>query len=1018
MQLIPLIKALSMSIVVIRKGLNKIPALVLGVLTYLILVENVWAQYRFDMWTTDNGLPQNNVNNILQTSDGFLWMTTFDGLVRYDGVRFKVFNGGNTRGIKSSRFLRLFEDRDKNLWVATEESGITRYKDGVFTTYTTVDGLPHNRISRELQLREDEEGVVINTDGGPVRWKNGQFVPYNPDEGNRFAAIGFPSGPGVIWYIDAAGLHRVENSQVTAHAPSRWPSAAPIRRIYETRDGTLWITAISPKQEMWRLQDGNYTLMTGKGGLPDKWITSVCEDRNGNLWFGTSGAGLYRFRDGNFTVFTTADGLSSNHTNAIYEDREGNIWLGTQKGLCRLRESIITTYSQKDGLAANNVYPIYQDRNGAIWIGSWRGISRYHNGTFTDYGATFGLKNENITTIYEDREGNLWIGAWGTGGVRRIRDGNVSVYKEQENFLNSPVHAICQDRTGALWFGTHNCLIKFSDGGFTKYSKKDGLAGEIVYVMLEDHSGTLWLGTESGLTALRDGQFRTYTAADGLSGSIIRSLYEDAEGVLWIGTYDGGLNRFRDGRFTAYTNRTGLFNNGVFQILEDAHGDFWMSCNLGIYRVSKKELNDFAEGRAKAITSVPYGKRDGMLNQECNGGNQPAGIKAADGRLWFPTLEGVVVINPTTIPTELQPPPVIIDEVTIDNESAHASEVVRIEPGKVTFEISYTGLSFINPEQLKFRYRLEGLDSDWFEAGSRRTAYYSHLPPGNYLFRVIAANREGLWNEQGAKIRIVVVPPFWRTWWFTLLAASLLVAVAGLLYTRRISTLLRAHHMQQAFSKQLIESQEAERKRIAAELHDSLGQNLLVIKNRVMLAMRTAGVNDDTLEQLDEVCAATDQAIDEVSEISYNLRPYQLDRLGLSKAIDAMLQRVSGSSGIHFSSKMDAIDKLFESDVETSIYRIVQESVNNIVKHSEATRASVTLSIQGREMKIEIRDNGRGIRREVPSPNNSRRNGGFGLIGMAERTRMLGGHHTIQSTPEAGTTIAIHLNLPDSKNEK
>jgi signal transduction histidine kinase/ligand-binding sensor domain-containing protein len=1007
-----------MGIVILPMRLNKIPAFLLGALAYLVFVQNVSAQYRFDRWTTDNGLPQNNVNNILQTSDGFLWMTTFDGLVRYDGVRFKVFNGGNTRGIKSSRFLRLFEDRDKNLWIATEESGITRYKDGVFTTYTTEDGLPHNRISRELQIREDAEGVVINTDGGPIRWKNGKFVAYNPDEGDRFATIGFPSRPGVSWYVDAEGLHRVENSQVTAHAPSLWQSAASIRRIFETGRGILWITTRSPKQEMWRLQDGTYTLMTSKSGLPDKWITSICEDRNGNTWFGSSGSGLYLLRDGIFRNFTTADGLSSNHTNAVIEDREGNIWIGTQNGLCRVSKSLITVYSQKDGLAANNVYPIYQAPSGAIWVGSWAGISRYYNGTFTDYGATFGLKNEKITAIYEDREGSLWVGAWGTSGVRRIRDGKITIYNEQENFLNNPLHTICQDRAGALWFGAHNGLIKYRDGVFTKYSKKDGLAGEIVYVILEDQSGTLWLGTEYGLTAFRDGQSRTYTATDGLSGYIIRSLYEDADGVLWIGTYDGGLNRFRDGRFTAYTTRTGLFNNGVFQILEDAHGDFWMSCNLGIYRVSKKELNDYAEGRAKSITSVPYGKRDGMLNQECNGGNQPAGIKAADGRLWFPTIEGVVVIDPTSLPTNFQPPPVIIDEVTINNESLPAGEVVRIEPGRENFEISYTGLSFINPDQIKFRYRLEGLDSDWFEAGTRRTAYYSHVPPGNYVFQVIAANREGVWNEQGAKLRIIVVPPFWRTWWFTLLAVSLLVAVTVLLYTWRISALKRAHRAQEAFSKQLIESQEAERKRIAAELHDSLGQNLLVIKNRVMLAMRTTGVNEGTLEQLDEVSAATDQAIDEVAEISYNLRPYQLDRLGLSKAIVAMLRRLSGSSGIMFSAKIDSIDKLFASDAEISIYRIVQESVNNIVKHSQATEASVTVSRNGREMKIEIRDNGRGISRQSPSPNNSRRNGGFGLLGMAERARMLGGRHTIESAPGAGTTISIHLNLPDSKNEK
>jgi len=261
------------------------------VLTFLVLVQSVSAQYRFDAWTTDNGLPQNSIINILKTSDGYLWMTTFDGLVRYDGVRFKVFNGGNTRGIKSSRFLTLFEDRNKTLWITTAESGIARYKDGVFTTYTTGDGLPHNRNARALQLREDEQGLVINTDGGAIRWKDGKFVPYNPDEGDRFATIGFPSRPGVSWYIDAEGLHRVENSQVTAHAPSRWSSPTEVRKITETGRDTLWVCE-TLEGKVWRLRDGVYQLVTGKDGRALKGVVEVCEDRHGNIWIATAGSGF------------------------------------------------------------------------------------------------------------------------------------------------------------------------------------------------------------------------------------------------------------------------------------------------------------------------------------------------------------------------------------------------------------------------------------------------------------------------------------------------------------------------------------------------------------------------------------------------------------------------------------------------------------------------------------------------------------------------------------------------------
>jgi signal transduction histidine kinase/ligand-binding sensor domain-containing protein len=1003
-----------MDIEMMHKRLNKILALFLGALTYLVCAQNVSAQYRFDRWTTDNGLPQNSIINILQTADGFLWMTTFDGLVRYDGVRFRVFNPGNTRGIKSSRFLRLFEDRNKNLWITTAESGITCYRNGLFTTYTTEDGLPHNRISRGLQLREDDEGVVINTDGGPIRWQDGKLVPYRPDGGDRFATVGFPARPGVVWIIDGAGLHRVENAQVTTHLPSRWSSPAEVRKITETGRGTVWVT-VTLEGKVWRLRDGVYTLVTGNDGKALKGVVEVYEDRHGNIWIATAGSGLYRLGADRATVFTAADGLLSNQISTIFEDLEGNLWIGTSKGLNRIRERIITAYSQNDGLAANNIYPICQDRSGAIWIGSWKGISRYHEGTFTDYSKTFGLENYNVTALCEDREGSLWIATWG-GKLRQIRGGKITAYDDVEVFKDNAVHAIYQERAGTLWFGTHNGLILYRNGSFTAFGKKDGLSGETVFCIFEDRGGTLWIGTELGLTSYSNGRFRAYTTADGFSGYIVRSLYQDADDVLWIGTYDGGLNRLKGEKFTNYTMRDGLFNNGVFQILEDGRDNFWMSCNLGIYRVSKKELNDFAEGRTRSITSVSYGKQDGMLSQECNGGNQPAGIKAADGRLWFPTLEGVAAIDPLAVPINTQPPPVVIEDVAVGNEQVIPGEAITILPGKENFDIAYTALSFIGSEQIKFKYKLEGFDSDWIEAGARRTAFYTRVPPGTYTFVVTAANRDGVWNVAGAKLRVIVVPPFWRTWWFLVLILSVLVTATVLLYARRISALKRAHQVQETFSRQLIESQESERKRIAAELHDSLAQNLLVVKNRVLLAMRASAGDARSREHLNEASAATDQAIDEVSEISYNLRPHQLDNLGLGRAIEAMLDRVSGSSGILFSAEIDPLDGLFPPQDETSLYRIIQECVNNIVKHSQANEARIAIKTEARAISLTIQDNGRGFDLEARVADRSRTSG-FGLTGIAERTRMLGGKLVIESVPGSGTLITAQIELLRKRDE-
>ncbi|MGH9761962.1 MAG: triple tyrosine motif-containing protein, partial [Blastocatellia bacterium] len=380
-------------------------------------------------------------------------------------------------------------------------------------------------------------------------------------------------------------------------------------------------------------------------------------------------------------------------------------------------------------------------------------------------------------------------------------------------------------------------LARYEGGRATVYTTKDGLAGNDVKIICDDRQGGLWLGSYGGLSHFKGGQFQSYVEKDGLPGDRVRSLYLDSDGTLWIGTYDSGLCRLKGGKFSSFAVKDGLFDDGVFQILEDDRANLWMSCNRGIYRVSKQQLNDFADGKTQHITCVSYGVEDGMLNAECNGGRQPAGISAGDGKLWFPTLDGVVVIDPDAVPVNIQPPPVLIESVDSDRAEVDYRGGVRISPGKQNLEIHYAGLSFIDAKRVAFKYRMDGLDADWIDAKNRRVAYYSHLPPGSYVFRVIAANSDGVWDEAGATLRVVVVPPIWRTWWFQSIVAFCIAAAVLLVYRRRVSQLEKANRAHAAFSRRLIESQEIERKRIAAELHDGLGQNLLVIKNRAMLGM-------------------------------------------------------------------------------------------------------------------------------------------------------------------------------------
>ena len=978
---------------------------IVGIITLCLFPITGFAQYRFDNWTTDDGLPQNTVSAILQTRDGYLWLATNGGLVRFDGLRFTVFDKSNTKGLTSVRFSALFEDAEGSLWIGTEDAGLTRYRNGTFTTASPQHGSPLIRIF--AIWGDDTQGLTLMTATGLVRFVHDQFLPYIPGGGVPITSSCFRVQSGPLWCADAAGVHQIKNDSVRTYTLRDGLSGFDVSAVYEDRNGNVWISTRSAALN--RLQNDKFTTYTTKDGLPKEPIQSMYEDRHGVLWLATQGAGLSQFQDGHFINYVKGELLGGRVTTPFYEDREGNLWLGSSdRGLLRLRKDFIAFYSLDGELARNKPYPVMEDHAGDIWIGTQNdGLYKYSAGNFTHYPSERGVY-QNVTALYEDREGRLWIG--GRGALSWSKDGKWTELGDQIRLPQDYVRVILQDREGRFWVGTAQGLIKYENARATNYRTSDGLAGDDVIALLEDHAGQLWIGTRGGLSRFKDGSFVSFTEKDGLPSNHIRALYEDGEGTLWIGTYDGGLARLRDSKFTRYTIADGLFNNGVFTILEDRRGHLWMSCNRGIYSVSKQQLNDFAAGKIQTITSVSYGKADGLLNTECNGNRQPAGWQARDGRLWFPTQGGVAVVDPAAIVTNPQSPPVVIEETLLDRKAISPLGNIEINPGQENLEIRYTGLSFTKPEYVRFRYKLAGVDKDWIEAGSRRSAYYAHLPPGSYTFKVIAANSDGIWNNEGASLSIVVHPPFWRTWWFLTLSILVIAGAAILIYERRLLRLRRAHAAQESFSRQLIESQEQHRKRVAAELHDGLGQSLAIIKSRAALSLSQPANHEKAIEQLEEISEAAVHAIDEVREIAYSLRPYQLDRLGLTKALQSMLQTTANANAIEFNIQVDEIDDVFEKESEINLYRIVQESVGNILKHAEATEATVAIKKDEKEVEISIQDNGKGFHPEAASAREPGR-GGFGMFGIAERVRMMKGQHVINSAPGAGTTVTIKFDL-------
>lgn len=956
-------------------------------------------QHHVESWTTDTGLPQNSVNGILQTRDGFLWLATFGGLVRYDGADFKVFNPGNTPGLRSSRFLRLFEDADANLWITTENAGLTRYRDGLFQTYTTDDGLPDNLV---IEVYYDAEGrLLVGSQDEVAEWRDGRLSPYTPPAGEHYSRPVTTTRDGAVWhYGPSFGLHRHEGGRVTVEARTD----LHVGLMFEDGRGRLWLSTQEGRLVVFA--DGKFTDYAVPG-VPRVVVVKFYEDRRGDLWLGLAGQGLLRLSGERLTRYTTADGLAGNDVQTVYEDREGSLWVGTMTGLSRLTPRVVTAYSAADGLSRDNLYPVMEDRQGGLWLGARGGLTLLRGGVFTNLAARYRIDERLIMSLMEDRAGGLWVGTW-SGEVWRIKDGRAVAHLPREGIPGSVVRAIYEDREGVLWLGGGAGLLRYRDGHFTRYTKTDGLSGDAVHVIYEDRAGSLWLGTEAGLTRYSGGLFTAYTERDGLSAGIVRSLYEDADGALWVGTYDSGIYRFRDGRFARLTTAEGLFDNGAFQILEDARGYFWVSCNRGVYRVARRELNEAADGRLARVVSTSYGRQDGMLNVECNGGGQPAGVRGADGRFWFPTQKGVVVVDPEAVPANDAPPPVAIEEFVVDRAAVDFRGGVVIRPGQDNFEVHYAGLSFVKPEQVRFKYKLEGFDADWIEADTRRVAYYTQVPPGSYRLRVVAANTDGVWNWEGASVELVVVPPFWRTWWFTALTAASLVGFAFVLYRRRIDRLKLAHAAREEFSRRLIESQEEERRRIAAELHDQLGQDLVVIKNWALVGLGGAAPsNSPEAERLREISETAAHAIEEVREIAYNLGPYQLERLGLARTIEEMIGRVSAPSGVRFSVRTEGLDGALPKESELSLYRVVQEAVTNVVKHSGAAHASLEVARGAGRLRVTVSDDGRGFTHD----GGGRGGRGFGLRGMAERVRLLGGVWAVRTAPGGGTVVEIQIPL-------
>ncbi|MCU0664119.1 MAG: hypothetical protein MUC50_17550 [Myxococcota bacterium] len=743
-------------------------------------------QYVHASFGLSEGLPQSSVYSVAQTADGYLWIATAEGLARFDGTRFVVYDKSNTEGLHSSWIVSLMVDSRGTLWIGTRGGGVTRYERGRFEAYAQEQGLTNPNVTKVI---EDRKGRIWSgTLGG------GLFVR----ERDRFAAVNLPSeqdlsevhgviedGEGRMWIATNRGVYHFvfEEDEVKDFEAVAGLESVKIQLFLEDSRGAIWIGTNG--EGLFRLQKGALDHFGKDEGIEAARILSAFEDSDGLLWFGTR-EGLYRFNQGRFTSFGTAQGLMASTVLAIFEDAESNLWVGTVGGgLDLLRDGKFVPYDTQVGLSHDFTLSMCEDPSGTLWVGTYGGgLNRYRKGTFSVQPLSKDA-TVNIGGLACAPSGEVWVGTY-RSGLFLVRGDQSVAFPAQEALSNTQIRVLFLDAQSRLWIGTSlDGLYMLKGEKLEHYTKNEGLPSNSIVAIAQTRSGDLWLGSEAGLSRFRAGAFETFTTKDGLASDSVFSLYCDSDDRLWVGTYGGGLALLQGEKLKVITARDGLANDVVYSIVEDGQGSLWFTSNKGVSTTKKAELLDFTAGKISKVHSVHYGSQDGLKSPECNGGVQPSGVKRTDGSLVFPTLVGFVSIDPAAILVNRRPPKVQIEDVVADAAPLPLASAVVLPAQTRRLEIRYTGLSFVDSEEVSFKYMLEGFDTTWVENAGRRVAYYTNLGPGSYRFRVVAANSDGVWNELGASLQLKKLPHFYETAAFRFLVAVVfLLLVYGIVVWR------------------------------------------------------------------------------------------------------------------------------------------------------------------------------------------------------------------------------------------
>jgi diguanylate cyclase (GGDEF)-like protein len=714
------------------------------------------SQYIQTVWTTEDGLPQTSIYSIAQTTDGYLWVGTEQGLARFDGVSFTVFDRRNTKALPSDYIPRLLGARDGSLWIGTD-SGLVHLKGGVWTTYTKRDGLSSNDI--QALLESSDGSLWVGTAHGLNRVQDGGIRVYGSRDGLPGTSVtDLKADPaGVIWIATEAGLGRFDGKHFTAYAKLAGLTNNTLSALAIGPDGSVWMAAAHG--QLARLTNGH--IANESRPLVNDDINALIFDRDGNLWIGFESHGIARLHNGALSMYGLANGLPGEIVESFFEDSEHSLWVGLfDNGLVQLRDGKFTSYGKPEGLSSNAGWCGLQARDGSIWMAtSTGGLDRIlPDGSIHSYTTRERQSTETIHSMLQTSDGAIWFGQR-HGVLTRFQGDRFETFRYTHSSKDA-INTLLEDHDGSLIAGTYGAgAARFRNGGFETIVA----TGEIP-AMAESRDGTLWLGTDGeGLIRIRNGISTSITKANGLLSDHILALHVDKEGVLWIGSLSGGLNRLENGTITSYSTDQGLFDTTVGNILEDNLGNLWMGSDNGIFRVPKRDLNDFAKGRIPLIHGVVYGTADGLRSRETMQGGTGTASKGPDGRLWFSTMRGLSVVDPARILGADPPLRVQVEEVSIDGKGAGMAQTIHVGPRASRLEIQFTTPSFVAPGQIRFRYRLDGFESDWSAPSVPRAADYTNLPPGNYRFQVEATRNGNEWSISAPPLDLEVVPPWYKT---------------------------------------------------------------------------------------------------------------------------------------------------------------------------------------------------------------------------------------------------------------